>query len=194
MPFEWKDIGSAIAGAAPTIGGIVGGVLGATPGAQVGSLAGNAISSLLKSLGLADNSTPDQVMTAIQADPNIALKLRQAEMDYQLAINKQKLDETLAYIQDVQNARGMMVETTKATGKRDTNLYVLSWVIVVGFFGLIALLFFVPMPKDSNGVIVLLFGSLAAGFGSVIGYFFGSSKGSAEKTQLLAKAEPIKNP
>jgi hypothetical protein len=187
MAFEWKDVGNAIASAAPTVGGIVGGVLGATPGAQVGSLAGNAISALLKSLGLADNSTPDQVMAAIQADPQSALKLRMAEMDYRLAEQKMYLD-------DIQNARNMMVETTKATGKRDINLYTLAWVIIIGFFGLVALLVFKDLPKDSNGVIFMLFGALASAFGSVTGYFFGSSKGSADKTALLARAEPIKNP
>lgn len=185
MAFEWKDVGNAVSSAAPVVGSILGGVFAGGPGSNLGGAAGNAISKLLSSLGLADNSTPDQVMTAIGSDPNIALKLKMAEMDYKIA--EQKM-----YIEDVQNARSMMVETTKATGKRDTNLYILSWVIVCGFFGLVALLFFVPMPKDSNGVIVLLFGSLAAAFGAVVGYFFGSSKGSADKTALLAKAEPIK--
>lgn len=192
MSFEWKDIGNAVANAAPTIGGVLGGIFGATPGAQVGSLAGNAISSLLKALGLADNSTPDQVMEALKADPQALLKLKTAEMDYQLALKQKELDETKAFLADVQSARQREVEVVKATGKKDINQYILAWVIVGGFFALTGFLIVHELPKDQTGVIFMLFGALAAGFGSVMNYYFGSSKGSAEKTALLAQAEPIK--
>ena len=182
---DWKDVGNAVATIAPGLGKVVGSIVG---GPEVGTLAGNAISGLMKIFGLAPDSTPDQLNAAIAQDPQAALKLRQAEMEYNLAVNKQRLDEQQAFINDVQNARSMMVETTRATGKRDVNLYALAWVIVVGFFGLTALLIFRELPKDSNGVIFMLFGALVAAFGSVNGYFFGSSKSSADKTELMAKA------
>lgn len=175
---EWKDIAGSIANMAPTLGGAIGG--------PVGAAAGIAISALAKVFGLKSDATPDQVDKAIQQDPQSALKLRMAEMDYNLALNKQKLDEQDMFIKDVQNARQREIETTKTTGKRDVNQYALAWVIVMGFFGLVCLLIFHELPKDSNGVIFMLFGALSAGFGSVIGYFFGSSKGSAEKTGILA--------
>jgi hypothetical protein len=38
----------------------------------------------------------------------------------------------------------------------------------------------------------MLFGTLSAAFGSVIGFFFGTTKSSQDKTQLLAMADPIK--
>jgi len=192
MAFEWKDVGNAIAGVAPTVGGIVGGIFGATPGAQLGSATGNAISFLLKALGLADNATPDQVMTAISTDPNLAFKLKEAEMNYQLAVNQQELEDTKARLLDIQSARQREVDVTKATGKRDINQYVLAWLVVCGFFALTSLLAFKPMQMDASGVVFMLFGALAAAFGSVMQYYFGSSKGSALKTDLLAKAEPIK--
>jgi len=192
MAFEWKDVGNAVSSAIPVIGQVLGGVFAGGPGSNLGGAAGTAISSLLKSLGLADDSTPDQVMAAISADPQSALKLKMAEMDYQIALGKQKIDEQQIYINDTQNARNMQVETTKVTGHRDTNLYVLAWTIVLGFFGLVGLMFFQDIPKDSNGVVFMLFGALAAAFGSVVGYFFGSSKSSADKTVLLAQAEGIK--
>jgi len=43
----------------------------------------------------------------------------------------------------------------------------------------------IKIPEGSNQVVFLLFGALATGFGQVLQYFFGSSKSSAEKTQLL---------
>ncbi len=180
---DWKELGGKIADMAPGIGSLFG---------APGVLIGGGIKVLAKVFGLGDDATPDQINQAIQQDPQSALKLRIAEMDFQLAQNKQKLDETVAYLDDRKSARSREVETTKATGKRDINQYVLAWVIVLGFFSLVSLLIFKELPKDSNQVVFMLFGALAAGFGSVIGYYFGSSKGSAEKTELLSKAEPIK--
>ncbi len=180
---DWKELGGKIADMAPGIGSLFG---------APGVLIGGGIKALAKIFGLSDNATPDQINQAIQQDPQAALKLKMAEMDFQLALNKQKLDEQAMFIQDVQSARGADVAKTQATGKRDINQYVLAWVIVAGFFSLVSLLIFRDLPKDSSQVVVMLFGALAAGFGSVIGYYFGSSKGSSEKTDLLAKSELIK--
>lgn len=63
--------------------------------------------------------------------------------------------------------------------------------IVFGFFALVALFIFKEPPKDSNGVIFMLFGALASGFTGIVGYFFGSSAGHAEATRLLSQAPPV---
>ena len=65
--------------------------------------------------------------------------------------------------------------------------YLLAVVIVAGFFTLLGLLIFRQLPEDSSGVIFMLFGALSAAFGAVVQYFFGSSKGSADKTELLSR-------
>jgi uncharacterized membrane-anchored protein YitT (DUF2179 family) len=74
----------------------------------------------------------------------------------------------------------------KATGKRDYNLYILAWTVVVGFFGLCAALLFKAIPDGQNDIVYVLFGGLVTGFSTVLAYFFGSSKGSADKTKFLA--------
>ncbi len=180
---DLKNLAGSIAQYAPVLGGAIGG--------PVGSAVGLAVNALAKIFGLSPEATPDQIDQAIHQDPQAALKLRIAEMDFQLALNKQRLDETEMHLKDVQNARSREVETTRATGKRDINQYVLAWVIISGFFGLMSLLIFYETPKDQNGVVFMLFGALATGFGTVLQYYFGSSKGSAEKTELIAKG---KNP
>ena len=73
----------------------------------------------------------------------------------------------------------------KPTSNKAT--YFLATVIVAGFFALLAILIFRQLPPDSSGVIFMLFGALSAAFGAVVQYFFGSSKGSADKTEMLAK-------
>jgi uncharacterized membrane-anchored protein len=70
-------------------------------------------------------------------------------------------------------------------------MYLLATIIVVGFFILLIFLILYPLQKDSTGVIFMLFGALSAAFGAVVQYFFGSSKGSADKTEIIAKANPV---
>lgn len=64
-------------------------------------------------------------------------------------------------------------------------LYVLASIIVIGFFALMIILMKYTVPAGSRDVAYMLFGSLAAAFGAVVNYFFGSSKGSADKTEIL---------
>lgn len=169
-------IGSVLDVASPLVNAFV-------PG---GTMITAGIKAIAGAFGLTeDEVTGDKLKDLMAQDKEFALKLRQADQAYQIELLKQQLD-------DVKNARQMNVETTKATGKRDINLYVLSWTLVIGFFALVGLLVFRELPKDTNGVVCLLFGTLATGFGCVIQYYFGSSKSSQDKTELLSKAQPIK--
>ena len=56
------------------------------------------------------------------------------------------------------------------------------------------MLFRSVMKEDVNtsmrDALLILIGSLGAAFGAVVNYFFGSSKGSADKNQLLADKDP----
>ena len=93
------------------------------------------------------------------------------------------------HFQDVASARKREVDTTEATGKRDINLYILAWTVVVLFFALVATLMFIDLGENT-GPVNQLFGAIAVGFGTVLQYFFGSSKSSNEKTALLAANKP----
>jgi dolichol kinase len=68
------------------------------------------------------------------------------------------------------------------------NLYILAWVVVGGFFLLTGLMMLIPEldGRSNNAMVNIMFGGLVSGFATVLGYFFGSSKGSTDKTQLLA--------
>jgi hypothetical protein len=172
---EWGDVGKIIAKIAPLAGTALLGPAGGVVGGIIASLFGV-------------DAAPDQVVQAIQADPQAALKLKELEFNHKLELEKMILDAERMRLADVADARRREVEGTKVTGKRDINLYMLAWVLVLGFFALVATLIFRALPPDSSGVIYMLFGSLSAGFVAVTQYFFGSSKGSDDKTVLLAKA------
>jgi len=69
------------------------------------------------------------------------------------------------------------------------NRYILAWFVVLGFYVLTYILMIRPIPKDSNQVIFMLFGTIATGFGTVLGYFFGSSQSSHEKDEMIKETE-----
>jgi len=71
------------------------------------------------------------------------------------------------------DARAREVSIIKATGKRDVNLYVLAWIVVIGFFALVGILIWATLPQANIGPVNQLFGAMATGFGMVLQYFFG---------------------
>lgn len=81
--------------------------------------------------------------------------------------------------------------------KGDLQRNILGWIILVGFFGvLIYLLHLVHSGQsinDSTGSVFMLIGSMSTMAGTVVGYFYGTTVGSANKTATmmeLAKQVP----
>jgi len=69
----------------------------------------------------------------------------------------------------------------------------LAVIIVVCFFLLVWMLLFFSIPKENVETMNLATGALLTAFGTVVGYYFGSSAGSQRKTDMLSKAEPLKD-
>lgn len=179
---DWSSAVSTISKAAPILGSFFG-----PAGTGVGALLGTGIKLAASALGV--EPTQDAVAEAIATDPQAALKLAQYEMDNKLEIQKLQIQsEGMAYA-DTADARNRQNVHEKVTGKTDYNLYILAWTIIGGFFGLTGgLLYFSYMGKpitDSTGVLFMLLGTLSTSFGMVVGYFFGSSKSSADKSDVM---------
>jgi hypothetical protein len=64
-------------------------------------------------------------------------------------------------------------------------MYVLGALIVLGFMALLGILIFVGVPDVNMELLYLAVGALIGYSGNVIQYFFGSSKGSSDKTKML---------
>jgi drug/metabolite transporter (DMT)-like permease len=65
--------------------------------------------------------------------------------------------------------------------------YALGGIIVIGFFLLLYLLLRTTIPESNKEILNIVVGALIGSFTSIVGYFYGSSLGSAEKTDLLKK-------
>lgn len=181
---DWSKVVGTVSQAAPILGSLFG-----PGGTAVGALAGSAIKLVAAALGVP--ATQEAVAAAVAADPEAALKLAKYEMDNKIELQKLQLQSEALYISDVQSARQREIETTKATGKRDSNMFVLAWVIIGGWLGaiiaLIVLKVIAPASEiATDPILSMLFGSLSTNAGMVVGYFFGSSRGSDNKSALLA--------
>jgi heme O synthase-like polyprenyltransferase len=67
--------------------------------------------------------------------------------------------------------------------------YILGGLIVIGFFVLLYLLVMSEIPEKNKDLLNLVVGALIGSFASVVGYYFGSSAGSAKKDDLLQKKQ-----
>lgn len=71
----------------------------------------------------------------------------------------------------------------------DVGRTLISSLVVIGFFGTVAILLFHPITVDTimGDVLKILTGTLGANFGAVVQYHFGSSAGSKNKDAILAR-------
>jgi heme O synthase-like polyprenyltransferase len=68
---------------------------------------------------------------------------------------------------------------------REIAMYILGGLIVIGFFSLLYLLIFTPIPINNIDIMNIVIGALIGSFTTVVGYFYGSSLGSKEKNDIF---------
>ena len=72
------------------------------------------------------------------------------------------------------------------TGK-EIFMYALAALVTLCFFTTLGMVIFNAIPEGNVDSINILLGMSGAGFMMVLGYFFGSTKGSAEKTEHMVE-------
>ena len=179
---DWKEIGrSLVSQGAPVLGGVLGGPAGAVAGKMVAGLFG------------ADPNSPEDVMNAITGDPAAIQKIKEFEATHRQELQRLQLEETRAFLADLDSARQREVEVAKATGQKDKDLYRMAY-LVLGIFFAITLFLLVVIATGKNELIeelknhplaMIIIGALISGFTQVLSYFFGSSKGSSDKNKIM---------
>lgn len=181
---EWKEIGrSLVSQGAPMLGGLLGGPAGAVAGKMVAGLFG------------ADPDSPEEVMNALTADPAAIQKIKEFEAKHQEELQRLQLEETRAFLADLDSARQREVEVAKVTGKKDKDLYIMAYIVIGSFFAITLYLLYAIATAGANDTAVealknhplamIIIGALISGFTQVLSYFFGSSKGSSEKNKMM---------
>jgi len=184
---DWKDIGKKLLSiGAPVLGTALAGPAG-------GLAAKAAVSAISKKFGLSENKVTPDTIDSLLGSPEHQIRFRELEIEEKVELQRLLNEETGMYLGDVQSARQMHIDTTKATGERDTNLYILAYAFVIGFFASIIIMMWLvltnKLPESMPQYVVFLlgslFGTLTAGVTAIIQFFFGSSKSSKDKTNLL---------
>lgn len=60
----------------------------------------------------------------------------------------------------------------------------LAVLVTVGLFSIIGFMLVWPIPDTGHDALLILVGALAAGWTGILGYYFGSSSGSAAKSAM----------
>jgi len=150
-----------------------------------GPLAGMAVSAIGNALGI-DQPTQEKISAAIAgASPEDMLKLKEADQNF--AVQIKKLDIDLAQIEE-SNLDSARKRESAVGDKTNRNL---AYVIVGAFVALVAttLLGYTQVDSVLAGTLV---GYLSAKCEQVLAYYFGSSRSSDRKTELLAQSPAIK--
>jgi hypothetical protein len=157
-----------------TLIGLVKNAAPAVATALGGPMAGKAVSMISGMLGVEDNV--DAVTKALQADPSLALKLK--ELD---------LKELELHNADRDSARKREMEIVKSDAhfitKNITSLLAIG--TVAGAMVMTALVFFVDFPDSQENIIIFVLGFLSSAATQVLSYYFGSSAGSKDKDEKI---------
>lgn len=71
---------------------------------------------------------------------------------------------------------------------------ILAFAVVAGFFTVLGVLLFKPIPEGVKDLLLTLFGSLTTVLVQIYQFYFGSSKGSQEKTEVLSSKHKSEDP
>ncbi|CAB3733401.1 hypothetical protein [Paraburkholderia rhynchosiae] len=178
---DWSTVATNIGRTAPLLAGLVGGPVG------IGVSAAAAIISH----ALGTPSDPAYVEPALN-DPGALEKIRQAENAN--ALQLQQLTVAAAQARLAHETDMARIETSDRAGARamaiangDWVPKVLAMTVTAGFFGILLLMAFQPLPGVNKDLVNVIVGALGTAWISIIGYYFGTSVGSMRKTELLAK-------
>jgi hypothetical protein len=163
----------------------------ASLGGPLGTMAATAVGKALN-MDKVPSPSADGISTAIAtalADPQQRAALIQAEQEFQKQMTElgyqhaEELEQTASA--DRVNAR------QREMTLRDKVPACLAATITLGFFGVLGYMIRLGIPKEGHDALLLMLGGLGTAWTGVVTYYFGSSAGSAAKTDLLAQAPPI---
>ena len=146
-----------------------------------GPLAGTAVRSLSELLLGKPDGTPDEVTRAIQtADPATLLKIKELETQFEAQMATLGVDLERLANEDRASARQRQIAT------KDMLPGIIALSVLGGFFGLLALMAFHPLPASAEAPFSVMLGALGTMVTAVAQFYFGSSSSSRAKDATIA--------
>ena len=150
-------------------------MLGSAVGGPFGGIAGKMLADALGvEPGKVDNLIGD-------LRPEHVEKIKAAELDFEMFMEDNAIKREELSVEDRKDARLLAREMGLVAQ------YVLGTVYTVGYFVLLYGVFSgnLSIPSESTQVITILLGVLSAGQTQIFNFFFGSSAGSKQKTNII---------
>lgn len=171
---DWKKLLGSVA---PLVGTAFGGPLG-----------GIAASFVADKLGLSDKSVSAvaEVLKDGKLTPDQLTQIKTAEIEFQKFLKANEIDLERVHAADRNSARDML----KATGS-----YVpatLTFLVTIGYFLTLFGMLNGWFKASDSQVMLIMLGQLGTAWGVTIAFWFGTTKNSQEKTNLLANSAPAK--
>jgi hypothetical protein len=170
---DWKDIAGVVGKAAPILGTLLGGPAGGAVGGIIASALGTG-------------NTADDVLAAIQGNPEAAVRLRELQDAKEIRFSELAAEQARLEIVTAAQDRASAREREAKTGDTWTPRG-LAILVTLGFFGVLAFLLLKGKPEQGGDALLVMLGSLGTAWASITAYYFGSSAGSAQKTELMAR-------
>lgn len=167
MSFDWQG---ALKSVAPLLGNAVGGPLG-----------GAAAAFLADKLGIKEKTVEAvaNVLNSSKLTPEQVVQVKDAELEFEKFCKTNNLDVMKVNLENTKDARQMQMTT------RSVMPAVMSIIITIGFFGILGYML-TDDYKSSEPLLVML-GSLGTAWVAVVNFWFGSSHGSMQKNEALAR-------
>lgn len=126
-------------------------------------------------------ATVGEARAVLELDPAV-------QLEFQKAVMAADADLSKAYLADVQNARAMQIAALGQEdlfSKRFVYLFATGWSIFAMLY--FCAVTFVPIPAAGQRIADTILGVLITSvIGVMFSYFYGSTKGSLLKTQIMA--------
>ncbi len=185
--------GSVVPGVGTVLGAVGGVVLDLAP--EVGRWlfgpdSGPTVAAVQAAVEAATGSGDPEAQAVALGDPDVAAQLRvelaRIAAEREAAVAAAMQAALVAQLADVASARATTVQLAQAGSSIAWGAPVVSVVVLVTFGGVVAMTLTRAMPAGAETVLNVLLGTLGAMATSVVGYWVGSSAGSARKDARLA--------
>jgi hypothetical protein len=153
-----------------------------------GPLGGAAASFIASKLGLSTDTIEavTDVLSTSTLSPEQISSLKQAEVEFKRFLEQNKIDLARIDVDNTKSARDMQIAVRSNTPD------ILAGIVVTGFFTILILMMMGLLTVSDQQALLILLGSLSAGFGAVLNFFFGSSRSSQNKDVIIASSTPNK--
>lgn len=167
---NWKSIVSQVA---PTIGTALG-----------SPIAGIAISELLKLFGLSNGASEKDLEKIVLGSSDALLKIKEFEIQFKQKLIEAGLDIERIDASDRASARQREADLAKS-GKRDYTNVLLACCTVCGWMFIQVYILTHVIAPEMREIVMRSLGTLDAALGMVFTYYFGSSKSSYQKDEII---------